>query len=91
MDERLLQKLGNVPVGGGVVEGGADQMTVTYVRSMRDEPLTLDQAKPQIAKLLMENKKTESYRNMIKQLRDKAKIEYVPPYSANGLALTLNK
>ena len=26
---------------------------------------------------------------MVKQLRDKAKIEYVPPYTANGLSAAL--
>lgn len=88
-DDRLLQKLRDVPVGGSVVEGGKDQMTVTFVRDMQEVPLTLDQAKPQIMKTLMDNRKAERYRNMIKQLRDKAKIEYVSPYSEKGLQPSL--
>jgi peptidyl-prolyl cis-trans isomerase C len=84
-DDRLFQKLRNVPVGGSVVEDGKDQMTITFVRAMQKDPLTLDQAKPQIVKMLMDKRKAESYGNMLKQLRDKAKIEYVPPYSPKGL------
>ncbi|MGA7951413.1 MAG: peptidyl-prolyl cis-trans isomerase [Thiobacillaceae bacterium] len=83
-DDRLLQKLKDVPVGGSVVEGGKDQMTVTFVRDMQKVPLTLDQARPQIMKTLMDNRKAERYQNMVKELRDKAKIEYVPPFTEKG-------
>ena len=89
--EGLLQKLGTVSVGDSVVEDGKGQMTLTFVQAMHDDPLTLDQAKPQIVKVLMDNRKKEGYANMIKQLRDKAKIEYVAPYTEQGLRLSLQK
>ena len=34
----------------------------------------------------MDKRKGEVVANMVKQLRDKAKIEYVPPYTAKGLS-----
>jgi EpsD family peptidyl-prolyl cis-trans isomerase len=83
-EDRLMEKLRDVPVGGSLVEGGNDQMTITFVRAMQQEPLTLAQARPQIMQMLMDKQKAESYRNMLKQLGDKAKIEYVPPYTAGG-------
>ncbi|HYP68115.1 MAG TPA: peptidyl-prolyl cis-trans isomerase [Thiobacillaceae bacterium] len=89
-DGRLLQKLSNVPVGGSVVEDGKDQMTITFIRAMQNDPLTLDQAKPQIMTMLKDKKRSEGYANMIKQLRDKAKIEYVPPYTEKGLQPSLS-
>lgn len=86
-DESLLQKLGDVPANGSIVEGGKDQMTITFVDAMQKDPLTLDQAKPQIMTTLTDKKRSEGYANMVKQLRDKAKIEYVPPYTASGLVV----
>lgn len=85
-NEKVALNLRNIPVGGNVVEGSKDQMTITYVRAMRNEPLSLDQAAPKITKLLSDKNKSDAYEKMVKQLRDKAKIEYLPPYSANGLA-----
>jgi EpsD family peptidyl-prolyl cis-trans isomerase len=84
-DEKLLQKLKNIPVGGkAVIEDSKDLMEVTFVQNMQNDPLTLDQAKPAIVKTLMDKKKTEGYASLIKELRAKATIEYVPPYSASG-------
>jgi hypothetical protein len=85
-NERLLQKLRNVPVGGSIVDDGQDQMTVTFVRAAQDDPVTFDQAKPQITQMLTSARRSEGYANMVKQLRDKAKIEYVPPYTADGFS-----
>ncbi len=83
-NEGLLKKIEAVPVGGSVVEDGKDQMTITFVSAMREDPLTLEQVKQQIMKTLFDKKKLASYRDMIKRLRDQAKIEYVPPYTENG-------
>lgn len=88
-NEKVALKLKNVPVGGNVVEGSKEQMAVTYVKAMRSEPLSLEQATPTITRLLSDKRKSEAYEKMVKQLRDKAKIEYLPPYTANGLAPSL--
>jgi EpsD family peptidyl-prolyl cis-trans isomerase len=83
-DEKLLQKLKNIPAGSSLVEDGKDLMAVTFVQDMQNDPLTLDQAKPAIVKTLMDKKKSEGYVSLIKELRAKAKIEYVPPYAESG-------
>jgi EpsD family peptidyl-prolyl cis-trans isomerase len=88
-DEQLLQKLKNVPVDSSVVEDVKDQMAITFVQAMQNDPLTLDQAESKIVKILRDKKKAAAYDSMIKQLRDKAKIEYVAPYTANGLTVNL--
>ena len=85
VDEKVVQKLANAPVGGSIAGEGKGWMSITFVRDMKRESLTLDQAKAQIAKTLMHKKKAAAYAQMIKQLRGKAKIEYVPPYTANGM------
>ncbi len=84
-DEKLLQRLANVPVGGGIAEEDKDWMSITFLMTMKNDSLTLDQTKAQITKTLMGKKKAATYAQMIKRLREKAKIEYVPPYTANGV------
>ena len=66
------------------VLGGNEQMNNLSLRAA-DQPVTLAAAKPMIASRLMEKRRSETIDNMVKQLRDKAKVEYVPPYSASGL------
>ncbi len=83
-DEELLRKLSEIPVGGNAVEDSKDQMVIDFVRAMHNDSLTPDQAKPQIMKTLMDKKETAAFASMIKQMRDKAKIEYVPPYTKDG-------
>jgi EpsD family peptidyl-prolyl cis-trans isomerase len=85
VDEKLLRKLANVPIGGGVSHEGKDWMSITFVTTIKNDAVTLDQAKAQITKTLLSNRKAAAYVQMIKQLRDKATIEYVPPYTANGM------
>ncbi len=85
LPDDVLQKLKDVPVGGHVVLGGNEQMNVLFVLSEHNQPVALAAAKPMIASRLMEKRRSETIDNMVKQLRDKAKVEYVPPYSASGL------
>ncbi len=85
LPDDVLQKLKNVPVGGTTVLGNKDQMNVLFVLAEQTQPITLAEAKPAITNMLMEKRKGEALDNALKQLRDKAKIEYVPPYTAKGL------
>jgi len=85
LPDDVLQKLKNAPVGGTVVVGGKERMNVLFVLAEQKQPITLAQVKPAVANMLMEKRKSETLDNALKQLRDKAKIEYVPPYTANGL------
>jgi EpsD family peptidyl-prolyl cis-trans isomerase len=84
LPEDVLQKLKNVTVGGTAVVGGNDQMNVIFVLAQQSQPMTLEQAAPMIPTILTEKRKTEALENMLKQVRDKAKIEYVAPYTVNG-------
>jgi len=88
LPDDVLQKIKDVPVGGTAVLGGNEQMNVLFVLAEQKQPISLAEAKPAAAMILMEKRKTETLEDMVKQLRDKAKIEYVPPYTAKGLAAT---
>ncbi len=83
--EEVLQKLKNIPVGGSIILGGKEQMHVIFKLAEQLQPVTLAQASPVIENMLMDKRKSEAIDNTVKQLRDKAKIEYVPPYTAEGL------
>jgi EpsD family peptidyl-prolyl cis-trans isomerase len=85
LPDDVLQKIKDVPVGGAAVMGGNEQMHVLFVLAEQKQPISLAEAKPGAAMILMEKRKTETLENMLKQLRDKAKIEYVTPYTAKGL------
>jgi EpsD family peptidyl-prolyl cis-trans isomerase len=84
LPDDVLQKLKNVPVGGTAVVGGNEQMNVIFVLGQQSQPITLEQAAPLIPTILTEKRKTEALENMLKQVRDKAKIEYVAPYTETG-------
>ena len=85
LSDDVLQNLKNVPVGGTAVMGGKDQMNVVFLIAEQKQPIALVQAGKMITNMLVEQRKSNVIDNMLKQLRDKAKVEYVPPYTANGL------
>jgi len=91
LPDDVLQKLTNAPVGGAIVLGGDEQMNVVFVLAAQTQPISLAEAKPMVAAMMMERRKQEVLDNAMKQLRDKAKIEYVPPYSEKGLAAETEK
>ena len=85
LPDDVLQKLKEVPVGGTMVLGGDEQMNAVFVLAEQKQPISLAEAKPAVAMMLTEKRKQESLDNAMKQVRDKAKIEYVPPYTEKGL------
>jgi EpsD family peptidyl-prolyl cis-trans isomerase len=92
LPDDVLQKLKDVPVGGTAVVGNDAQMNVLFVLAEQpQQPIALAQAKQAISNMLLEKRKKEALDNSLKQLRDKAKIEYVPPYTANGLPAPVEK
>lgn len=91
LPDDVLQKLKNVPVGGTTVLGGDEQMNAVFVLAAQVQPIGLAEAKPAVAAMMMEKRKQETLDNAMTQLRDKAKIEYVPPYSEKGLAAEIEK
>lgn len=89
--EEILQKLKNLKTGEAMVIDGKSQLNVIFVSAVKSQPVTLEQASPMIVKTLDDKRKRDGMNDMIKQLREKAKIEYVPPYTANGVAASGNE
>jgi EpsD family peptidyl-prolyl cis-trans isomerase len=85
LPEEEFQKLSKVPVGRSLVLGSKGQVNVIFVLAKESKPLMLEEATRQIAYTLMTKRQTEIVDGTLKQLRDKAKIEYMPPYTENGL------
>jgi hypothetical protein len=59
-------------------------MNVIFVLGKNAQPLTLAEASRVIEFDLANKRKKEIVDSTLKQLHDKAKIEYIPPYSVNG-------
>lgn len=85
LPEDVLQKILTVPIGGNTVLSSKGQMNVIFVLAAQLQPIALAQAQSDAARMLMEKRKHDMLENTLKQLRDKAKIEFVPPYTENGL------
>lgn len=85
LPDELMQKFKNVPVGGHIVLDSKEPLQVLFLLSEQMQPATLGQVSQQIGNTLFEQRRKEVLDNTLKQLRDKAKIEYVAPYTAKGL------
>jgi peptidyl-prolyl cis-trans isomerase C len=85
MPEEILQKLQGIKPGEAIAIDGKNQLDVILVNAMKPQPVTLEQAAPMIGKMLDAKHKQDAMNEMLKQLREKAKIEYVPPYTENGM------
>ena len=84
--EPVLEKL-RATRGGEVIRlMDKDKMTILFVNKVEAQPLTLPQASGMIANQLFEERKGEAMKNIVKSLREKAKIEYLPPYTMKGAA-----
>jgi EpsD family peptidyl-prolyl cis-trans isomerase len=84
LPDDVLLKLKNIAPGGVTFVGDDKQLNVIFLLSEQKQPVTLEQAKPTIANMLVEKRNKEKMDSMVKQLRDKAKIEYIAPYTAKG-------
>ena len=91
MPEEILQKLESIKPGEAITIDGKDQLNVILVNAVKPQPVTLEQASPMIEKMLDKKHKQDGMNGMMKQLREKAKIEYVPPYTANGMTVSGNQ
>jgi len=85
MPAEVLGKLKNVAAGDVITLEEKDQLSVIRVNAVHSQPMALEQAKPAIEEKLYKQRRTEAMDSMFKQLRDKAKIEYVAPYSESGI------
>jgi len=91
LPDDVLDKFKNVSVGGTTVLGGDEQMNAVFVLAEQTQPISLAEAKPAVALMMTEKRKQQALDNAMKQVRDKAKIEYIPPYSEKGLPVVVDK
>jgi EpsD family peptidyl-prolyl cis-trans isomerase len=84
INEEMLEKLKAANIGDSIVMGDDKRISVIFVQALQDQPVTLESAKQQISRTIVDEKKVEILEKMFKQVRDKAKVEYVAPYSENG-------
>ena len=85
MPEDVLEKFKNSSVGNSIVLDGQEPMRILFIMSEQVQPASLEQVAQQISNTLFEQRRKAQLDSALKQLRDKAKIEYVSPYSAQGL------
>jgi EpsD family peptidyl-prolyl cis-trans isomerase len=81
----LMQKLKDLPINGHVIMEGTGPLHVVFLLSKQPQPIELAMVAPQIANRLDGEKRKGIMDATIKQLNEKAKIEYVAPYTAKGL------
>lgn len=80
----VLEKL-RAARGGEVIRLPAeDKLTILFVNGVQIQPLTLAAAAPMIEEQLLEARKGKRMDELMQSLRDKAKIEYLPPYTADN-------
>ncbi|MDD5366741.1 MAG: EpsD family peptidyl-prolyl cis-trans isomerase [Gallionellaceae bacterium] len=81
--EPILDKLAQAHDGDVITLPGKNKLTALFINKVLSEPLTLEQATPMIEGQRYEAGRTERMQETMKQLRDQAKIEYLPPYQAS--------
>lgn len=84
--EPILEKLASAHDGDVIQLPGKGKMTILFVNKVEAQPLTLEQATPMIEERLYEAGKTARITETMKRLRDKARIEYLPPYQDKAIS-----
>jgi len=89
----LLEKIKGVPPGGHVVVEGKGEagMRVLFMLAKQKASLDLAQTKRDIAGKITDQRRKDALDGTMKSLRDKAKIEYVAPYTAKGIPVAGNE
>jgi hypothetical protein len=89
MPEDILLKLYKTPVGGAISLVDANQISILRVNKVQAQPVALEQASPEIETKMLDKRKADVMETALKQLREKAKVEYVAPYGESGLTQAL--
>lgn len=90
MPEDLPPRLNKLAVGQAIAISGPDRISILRVDGLQPQPLSLEQATPAIEKKLLDQRRAKAMEDAFKQLRDKARIEYLPPYAEAGPAAPAN-
>ena len=86
LPDEVLQKIKNVTAGGTVILDRKGQINVAFVINVQKQPVPLSDARSSIVNTISEARQREVMSNLMKQLHDKAKIEYVSPFTESGFS-----
>jgi EpsD family peptidyl-prolyl cis-trans isomerase len=78
----VLEKLGKAERGETLALTNKDRLVLLHITDIQIQPLQLAEAAPLIREQLLEARKATAMESMLKQLREKTEIEYLPPYQA---------
>jgi peptidyl-prolyl cis-trans isomerase C len=84
MPDDIVAKLKTLAVGQATAISGDGQLSILRVNGLQLQPMTLEQATAAIEKKLLDERMKQAMDDALKSLRDKVKIEYIPPYSADA-------
>lgn len=87
MPDEFLRKIKDVPVGGYFFPEEGNSAHVIFVQTEQDVSVSLEQAAAQISGMLLEQRRKDALDNAVQALRDKARIEYVAPYTEQGMTV----
>ncbi len=82
----LLDRLSKLNPGQAALVNNNGTLLVIVVAATQPQPVTLDQAKPQITAFLTNQAHQKALADLIKQLKDSGKIEYLGEFADAGKA-----
>lgn len=77
----LLPRLNRLQAGQGAVIGNGKVMSLVYVKSYQQAPVSREAATPRIAQFLTNQNLSQNVSEVVKNLRSKAKIDYVGDFA----------
>ena len=80
----ILPKLAEMPDGQALVVNAPDGLLVIVMAGSQEQPVTLEQAKPAIARLLQTQARQKAAKAELDNLKAAAKIEYVGEFADAG-------
>lgn len=80
----MLPKLAAMPDGQAMIVNAPDGMTVVVLAGSQAQPVTLEQAKPAISRLLQQQARQKAAKAELDNLKATAKIEYVGEFVDAG-------
>lgn len=80
--EAVLAKLKDLKPGEYFSVEQNAQLTLVILAKADKRPVTMEQARDAIERFIVNRKKRENMETALQSLRTKAKIEYIPPYTA---------
>lgn len=84
LPQEILKRLQQMKDGQAMTLAGPQNLNVLIVAGSQAQPLTQEQARPMIERFIANAKKREAAEAELKQLREKAKIEYLGDYAEAG-------